>query len=52
MQTKHQAPNAKISTPAVKAKKVEPREQPQPLDLKTIQRVGGGRGLGLPGGSW
>jgi hypothetical protein len=50
MQPKPQAPNKKISTTSGQAAKAEPRKQPQPLDAKLLQQVGGGRGF--PNGNW
>ena len=46
MQSKPSAKSSQVSQPvAPTSKKTEPRQQPQPLDLKALGQVGGGRGL-------
>jgi hypothetical protein len=50
MQTKPQAPNAKVSTTSGQATKAVPNKHPQPLDTKVLQQVGGG--AGFPRGTW
>jgi hypothetical protein len=50
MQTKPQVTNAKAKTPNPQTNKSELFKQPQPLNLKAMQQVGGGRKL--PGGNW
>jgi hypothetical protein len=50
MQTQHQVTNTKVSTPSGPVGKAELHKQPQPLDTKVLQQVGGG--VGFPNKNW